>query len=157
MGEIKYKLVEGSGKGKEFSVAATQTFHRLGGKFVKIVSGNLTLCATGDAVVAGWVDSQKDNAGKPSWTSSTTAGADTVFMIRGTSDNIFEIPVDEKNASLATSYIGRGVGLVMTGATKTKLQKAKLGATASPLSIVDVDVANKTVSVAVKPGSLQAN
>lgn len=156
MSEIRYGLVEGQGKGKEVRVASAQTFSRMGGKCAKLVAGSVTLCATGDTIVAGWVVSPKDDSGKNSWTSGA-ANADSVFLIRGTSDNVFELPVDEANASLAASYIGRGIGLVVSGATKTQVQKAKIATVASPLSIVDVDIENKTVRVAVKPAHLQAN
>ena len=153
MTEIRYGLVEGPGKGKELPTAASQSFARRGGKFCYLVAGNVTLCATGSNRVSGWAETPKDAAGLNYWTSSSVAETDKVFVINGDPSNLFEVPVDEANASLAASWVGKGVGLVVTATT----QKAKLGsATASPLSIVDVDTDNKTVRVRVKTTCYQA-
>ena len=158
MAEVRYGHVEGPGKGREIPTAADQYFHRRGGKFVKLVAGNVTLCATGDAVVYGWANTPKHAEGYDAWKSSATAEADSVYVIYGV-DDVFELPVDEANASLAASYIGQGAALVNSGSTYTTVQKAKIGGsvTASPVYIVDVDTDNKTVKVKIKAGQKQAN
>jgi len=150
MAEIRYGHVEGPGKGKEYPMAASQAFHRRGGKFVYAVAGDMTRCATAVAVVSGWAVTPKDASATNFWTSSSTAGSDLVFVIQGLED-VFELPVDEGNASLAASYFNRGAGLVINSAG---VQVAKLGGVAaSPVSIVDIDTDNKTVRVKIKPSA----
>jgi hypothetical protein len=131
-------------------------FHRLGGHFVKITEGNATLCASGDAVVAGWAVTPKQTTGKQSWKGGGKE-ADSLFVIYGLED-VFELPVNEGNASIAASWIGQGAGLVNSGATHAMKQYAKIGGsvTASPVSIVDVDTDAKTVFVKIKPSKRQA-
>ena len=157
MGELRYGLREGLGKGREVPITPNMYLHRLGGHFVKLQAGNATLCATGDAVVAGWATAPKQATGKESWKGSASNEEDKLFVVYG-ADNVFELPVDEANASLAASFIGHGAALVNTGATYALIQKAKIAGsvTASPVSIVDVDTANKTVFVKIKYGAHQA-
>jgi len=63
MAEIRFGLVEGPGKGREVRVAASQTFYRRGGKFVKLVNGYATLCASDAATIHGWLETPKDASG----------------------------------------------------------------------------------------------
>lgn len=152
MAEIRYGLREGPGKGREYPMAADQYISRRGGKFVYLSSGTVTLCATAAALVAGWVESPKDATSYNAWKSAST---DKCYVIYGL-ENVFEMPCNEGESSLAITHIGAGIGIVETGATYTFIQEAKLGAVATPLSIVDVDLVNKTVFVKIKPGNLQA-
>jgi len=158
MAELRMGLREGTGKGKEYELSPTQYYHRRGGHFVQVANGLASLCASGFCTqVMGWVETPKDTSGKDSWVSSS---GDKCFVTY-CGDNVFVMPVNEGNASLSTSYIGKGAGIVNTGATHAMIQKAKLGAvTASPLSIVDVDTTTsgaRLVFVKVKPGKIQAN
>ena len=157
MAEIKYGHMEGPGRGKEIPVAASQYFSRLGGHFVYLNAGNVTLNASATGIVAGWAEVPKDTAGYNAWKSSATAETDKVFVITGLGDT-FKLPIDETNASLAASYLGQGACLMISGSTYTTIQSAKIGGNvaASPVSIVGVDVANKTVLVKIKPSKLQA-
>ena len=156
MSELRYGWREGDGKGREYPVAADQYFHRRGGKFVKLVSGRVTLCASADTQIMGWAVTPKDDEGKNAWKSSSTAGKDKVFVITNL-DNVFACPVDERTASIAESLIGRGAGLYNTGATYATIQKVWLSSTnATPLSIVDVDTDNKIAYVKIKPTHKQA-
>ena len=157
MAEIRYGHRNGPGKGREYPVAASQYFGRRGGKFAYLSSGNLTACASACAVIAGWVETPKDASGYNAWKSSSTAGKDKVFLISGLED-VFELHANEKTASLAVTFIGRGTDLCEGGANATYLtsQEAWIGASASPLSIVDVDLTNRTVFVRIKPDSYQA-
>lgn len=154
---VRYGHCEGPGKGREYPTAANQYFHNLGGHFVKLVAGDVTLCASGDTGIAGWAVTPKHDSGKHAWKSSAS---DSVFVIYGLED-VFEMPVDETAASLAVSFIGHGAGIANSGATYALKQKAKISVsatplTATPLSIVDVDTDAKTVFVKVKPGNRQA-
>lgn len=156
MAEIRYGLRNGPGKGREVPVAADQYFSRRGGKFAYIASGNLTLCGSVCSIVAGWVETPKDSY-REVWKSSSSAGKDKVFLISGLED-VFELPCDQANASLATTHIGQGADIWEAGSNATYLtqQKARIGEAASPLSIVDVDLTNKTVFVKIKPKYFQA-
>ena len=160
MAEIIYGHREGPGKGKEYPVHANIYFHRRGGHFVRVRDGYATLCASGDAVTMGWAEVPKDTSGKNSWKSSSTKGNDNVFVVNGL-DDVFEMPCNEGKASLAASYIGHGAAIVnneTTNATYARVQQAKIGggATASTLTIVDVDTTNNTVFVKIKPAYKQA-
>ena len=157
MAEIRYGHRNGPGKGREYPVAASQYLGRRGGKFCYLAAGNLNTCASACSIIAGWVESPKDASGYNSWKSSATAGKDKVFLISGLED-VFELPCSEGIASLAVTHIGQGADLHESGGNATYLteQEARLGMTASPLSIVDVDLTNKTVFVKIKPGSLQS-
>jgi hypothetical protein len=157
MAEIRMDFREGLGKGREYPATADMYVARRGGKFCKMsAQGLATLCATGDSVVAGWMVTPKDAAGKNAWKSSSTAGADKVFVIYGL-DDVYELPVDGANASIAASYVGMGAAIVNSGATYALVQKAKIGGsiTSSPLTIVDVDTTNKTAFVKIKTTSKQ--
>jgi len=154
--EIRYGNVAGPGSGREYRVAADQYVSRKGGKFVQLVAGDVTLCASGATQIAGWAETPKDADGYNAWKSSATARADKVFVISAEC-NTFELPCNEANATLTASYIGCGCGIVNSGTTYTLVQKAKLGAvTASPLTIVDVDTVNNTVRVKVKAKAIQS-
>lgn len=156
MAEIRFGLREGPGKGREVPFAADVYVHRRGGKFVKLILGVASLCASGDTHIFGWAETPKDTAGYSVWKSSSTAKADKVFVVYG-NDNVFEMPVNETKASLGASFIGIGVAIVETGATYTLKQQAKLDSTAaSMLNIVDIDKANRTVFVKIKPVYIQA-
>lgn len=160
MAELRYGLVEGGGHGREVKLAPNQYFHRRGGHFVQIRPGGIaTLCASGVGRVFGWVDSPKQADGYEAWKGSATSGADKVFCVYADPDNVFEIPVNEKNSSVNATCIGKGAGLVLSGSTYTIVQKALVGGaiTASPLSVVDFNKDNRTVLVRVKQTKRQAN
>jgi hypothetical protein len=154
MAEIRYGWREGSGKGKEYTCAADQYFHRRGGKFVYLNDGHVTLCATNHTQIMGWAETPKDAAGYNSWKSSA---GDKVFVMYD-QDAVFELPADESVASLCATWLGaKGVGITMANATYTLTQKACTGrTTASPLTVVDYDSTNKTVFVKIKPSHRQA-
>ena len=157
MAQVNYGMVEGSGRGKEYPVAASQYMHRLGGKFVYLSAGNITMCASDSTEVAGWVNAPKCTAGYNSWKSSSTAETDKLFVHTGI-DDVFEMPYDNAtNASLAASLIGAGCDTLDTSTTYTLIQKARYHATAASnlLDIVDVDTVNTTVSVKIRPTKRQ--
>jgi hypothetical protein len=158
MGDIRYGLVEGFGKGREIRLTKSVYFHRKGGHFVRLAAGYATLCASGATEVMGWAESPKHATGYDAWKGSDTKGADKLFIVYADPDNVFELPVGEAKASLAASYIGRGAGIITSGSTYTLVQKAQLGANAaSQLSIVDVNLTQpRTVMVKVKAGNRQA-
>ena len=157
MAEIKYGRVEGRGAGREYPVAASQYFHRRGGKFVYLSAGNVTLCASDATEIAGWAQVPKCAAGYDAWKSSATAEADSVFVYYGL-DEVYEMPYDNAtNASLAASLIGLGCLPVESGTTYSQIQKARYHATAASnlLDIVDVDTTNTTVFVKIRPTKKQ--
>lgn len=149
MAEIRFGLVEGPGKGREVRLAASQTFYRRGGKFVKLVSGYATLCASTEATIHGWLETPKDASGYEYWTSSSTAGNDNVFMIYADDNNAFEIP--NKAASCTASDIGAGAKIIIDSSVQ-KGQRVDTAAS-SALSIVDVDTVNNTLIVKVLPAN----
>jgi hypothetical protein len=152
---IRYGLVTGPGKGREYRVAGSQYFGRKGGKFCYLSSGYVTAVASNTAQIMGWVETPKDADGYNAWMSSSTAGNDKVFVIE-CENNVFELPVDENAASMTATYIGAAAGIVISGSTYTTIQKAKIGtSTASPLTVVDFDKTRHTVCVKVKPGFIQ--
>jgi len=159
MAEIRMDFREGLGKGREYPVTGDIYVARRGGKFCKISSatGYATLCATGDAIVAGWMATPKDAAGKNAWKSSSTTGSDRVFVSYGI-DDVYEMPAATSvGATFSASYVGRGAAIITTGATYAMVQKARMGGTvtSSPLTIVDVDTTNTTVFVKIKTTAKQ--
>lgn len=161
MAEIRYGLVEGGGKGKEVPLAATQYFHRRGGKFVTLnTAGNAEAVTTG-TVVAGWLEVPKHTSGQDTWVSSGTAKADHAFMIYADPDNVFELPASSTRTLSASALLG-SARLVTTGATTSIRQQAQWITTAASIStdavltIVDMDLTNNTVKVKVKPKNKQA-
>ena len=151
MAQVRYDHRKGPGKGIEVPCAHSY-FHRLGGGFVTIVSGNATLTTQGDPV-AGWVNAGRDaNSGLKD---SVLVSAGKVFVITGLDDH-FEIPVNEASASLALTHVGQGADIIVANeSTYLTKQYAKLGAAASPLVVTHVDVTNKTVHVRIKPAAYQ--
>jgi len=160
MSELRYGLVEGGGHGREVKLAPNQYFHRKGGHFVRIRPGGYaTLCASGNCVaVMGWCETPKQADGYDAWKGSATAGADKLFCVYADPDNVFEIPVNEKNSSVNATCIGKGAGLALSGSTYTIVQKALVGGavTASPLMVVDFNKDNRSVLVRVKQTKRQA-
>lgn len=157
MSEIKFQRIEGEGSGREYPVAANQYLHRLGGKFVYLSAGNVTLCASDATEVAGWANAPKCATGYNAWKSSSTAEEDEIFVTYGLED-VYEMPYDNTtNASLAASLIGAGCDVIESGATYTYKQKARYHATAASnlLDIVDVDTDNTTVRVKIRPTKKQ--
>ena len=159
--QVRFGLVEGSGKGREVALAPNQYLHRAGGHFVRLrPNGMATLCAstTGDVNVYGWVESPKQADGYEAWKGSSTAKADSAFCYYADPDNVFEIPADEAGASVNATWLGRGVGLKLSGSTYTIKQKAKRATkVASTLIVVGFDKAAKTVLVKVKQTKRQGN
>ena len=156
MAEIRFGKREGQRGGKEYPVAADQYFQRRGGHLVTIVDGHIYLSASkaalrGDGLL-GWAETPKDAAGYNYWKSSSTAGADSVF-VHTSVDNVYEMPwYGSVGASLTATLIGRGAELICTPLTSAN-QMARIGKVASPITIVDVDTDNTTVFVRIKPGS----
>jgi len=155
MAEMKYGLREGPGKGKEYPVAASQYFHRRGGHFCWVNSaGHVCVASAINSAtpLIGWAEVPKDASGKNSWKSSSTAGADKVFVITGL-ENIFELPIDKSAASANATIVGKGAGISDANATYTMIQKAYYYATAASCNLLihDYDKTNQTVRVSIKP------
>ena len=156
---IRYGLVEGEGKGREIPLTPDQYFHRQGGHFVQLIAGNATLCASGVTKVFGWAETPKQADGYEAWKGSATAEADKLFIMYADPDNVFAIPATLSTTykSVAASLVGKGCGLVLGGTTYTIRQYAKIGTTATPLFIVDVDSDHDILYVKVKQTKRQAN
>lgn len=155
MAEIRYGHREGPGKGKEYKVAADQYFHRRGGHFCWInAAGEVCVASAVNTAsnLMGWAVVPKDAAGKDSWKSSSTGGADKVFVITGL-ENKFEIPNDDTVASVSATLVGKGAGITDANATYTMIQKAAYYATAASCNLVihDFDATNKTLLVSIRP------
>lgn len=156
MGDIKYGWVEGPGKGREYKLAASQYFSRLGGKFVSVdTAGNMVLATAvkvGSAL-AGWAETGKHTTGYNAWLSSATAGADKVFVITGLEDK-FVMPVDISVASAnATLLSTPGGSISISGSTYTTIQQFAMKATAASCNLLveDYDQTNQTVVVRLMP------
>ena len=163
MAEIRYGHVEGPGKGREYKVAADQYFGRLGGKFCYLAdgTGHVTAASSTATFLFGWVDTPKDASLKNAWKSSSTAGADKVFVIYGVDDK-FEIPYQTAQgvaSCLATSLLGEAAEIDITGATYSTIMKcgkvADPAASQAVLVIYDVDETNDTVIVGIRPEKRQ--
>jgi len=156
MAEIRYGHREGPGKGKEYPVAASQTFYRRGGKFCYLDSTGAAVVKSSSSTnatrIMGWAEIPKDAAGYTYWTSSSTAKADKVFVITPTPSDIFEMPC--KDTSLSASSIGLGAAIIAVSG----VQKADIANTASTevLTVVGFDNDNDTVLVRVKSKYLQS-
>ena len=156
-GMLRYGWVEGPGKGREYKVAASQYFHRQGGRFVYANSaGHLTLATTNNVGtgLVGWVEPPKHAAGYNSWKSSTTAGADKVFCVTGMEDK-FEMPLDTASASANATLVGKGGNCQASSTTATYAMKQKFyyrATTAScNLLVEDYDADLQTVTVRMRP------
>ena len=153
MSEIRYGHREGPGKGKEYPVAASQTFYRRGGHFCYLDSAGAVTRASSNAAttIMGWVETPKDAAGLAYWTSSSTAKADKVFVVRCTQGDVFELPC--KDTSLTATSLGKGAALIIASG----VQKADIGNTASieMLTVVGYDDDNDTMLVSVKAKYVQ--
>ena len=158
MAEIRFGHREGPGKGKEYPVAASQTFYRRGGHFCYLDStGAVTLANCNSATsIFGWVETPKDAAGYTYWTSDSTAKVDKVFVIFPTQNDIFEMPCVDN--SLTATNIGRGAAVVV----RSGIQKADLSNTASAPMLTVVGISRDTdtsatynVLVRVKSKSVQ--
>jgi len=138
------------GAGREYKVAATQYFHRRGGKFVTIAAGKISVHASvtrGDGFLLGWANTPKDAAGQDYWVSDSTAGKSKVFVYTDL-DMVYEMPFKNSAvASLDASIIGRGLDI----ATPLLVQTAYCGKVASPIVCVGIDTVNTTVYVKIKP------
>uniref|UniRef100_A0A6H1ZKG1 Uncharacterized protein n=1 Tax=viral metagenome TaxID=1070528 RepID=A0A6H1ZKG1_9ZZZZ len=160
MAEIRYGHCDGPGHGREYAFKANIYIGRRSGKFVRLVNGHATLCASGALNVLGWAETPKDTTGKNSYKTSSTKAKDKMFVITGL-DNVFEMPCDETIASLKSinaTFLGQGAAIVVTGATHAVIQKAKIKSgnnSASQLYIVDYDLVNHTVRVKIKPAKKQ--
>jgi len=164
--EIRYDHREGNGKGREMPVAADQYISRRGGKFVFVnTAGHLALCATqtggyetltATTSIYGWANTPKDAAGYNAWKSSSTAGADKMFVVYEL-DGVFEMPY-VTTASVTASMVGKGARIGRTGTTYTTIQYAEYQFTPAStcLTIVDFDAPNGTVWVKVQPQVKQA-
>lgn len=155
MAELSYGHRTGTGKGKEYKVAADQYIHRRGGKVVYLsTAGEVTMCGSDATYAMGWAVPPKDASGYNAWKSSSTAGADKIFVITGIDDE-YEMPVHSAITITAT-YIGMGAAAVLSGSTYSQVQYARMGTAASPLVVTGVDVAKNTVLVKIKPAKKQA-
>ena len=158
MAEIKYRHVEGPGKGREYKVAADQYFGRRGGKFVYLAdsTGHVTAANANASQLFGWAVTPKDTSGKNAWKSSSTAGADKVYVITGKDDR-FEIPYkagSSISSCLATSLMGEACEIYVGGATYSTIQYADKvenpNASQAVLVVYDVDETNETVVVGIR-------
>ena len=160
--EIKFGIREGRGLGKEYPVAASQYFHNRGGHFVYFSAGNVTLCGSATARVAGWAEVPKQASGYNAWKSSATAEADSVFVITER-DVVYEMPWDNSvgaslNASLVLSGVGINLEATTTGQTAyDQVQKARGGGkcAATPLKVIDINKENSTVFVKIMTNKMQ--
>lgn len=154
MAEIRFGHREGPGKGKEYPVAASQTFYRRGGKFVYLDSaGAVTLVNPTNATqIFGWAEIPKDAAGQAYWTSNSTAKVDKVFVITPTPGDVFELPCAD--TSLSATSVGVAAAAVVI---RSSIQKADIDNSASTnmLTVVGFDNDNDTVLVRVISKFLQ--
>jgi hypothetical protein len=156
MAEIKFGLREGPGKGKMHPTGGALYLHRRGGGFITFTAGNATLCASGATdQVSGWACAPKHADGKDAWKSNDSAEVDKVFIIDAIPGNLFEIPFDGRDASIAASLIGAGARICYNdeSATYGKIQKVCYESTADSAQFLihDIDTINKTALVSVLP------
>ena len=150
---IKMGYRYGGTQGVTVPATSADYYNRLGGAFVKIVSGVARLCATKTASLDGWLCMNKETSRNTSQRADGTA----YFVITDTSA-VFELPAATPVANLSASVIGKGCQVCKRGTTTSLKQWAYLtpkGAT--PLLLIrDVDTDNKTVFVSINPNRLDS-
>jgi len=155
--DIKMGHAYGSGRGQELGVAANQYMHSRGGHFVYLDSaGAVTMCASNSTEIFGWACAPKNADGYNSWKSSSTAKADSVYVVSGLEDR-FVMPLATSSASANATIVGKGCMTVETGSTYDKIQQAYYYSTAASnlLDVYDYDSTNQTVLVGIRPTKKQ--
>jgi len=109
--------IAGGVQGYTLPVAASQMFHPDGGHFVYLdANGRVTLALTATQYLFGWACTPRSfaagstNESNGYWTSSSTAGADKVYVITDLTA-VFCIPVDS-SATLAQARVGEACDLI---------------------------------------------
>jgi electron transfer flavoprotein alpha subunit len=155
MSEIKYGWAYGGHKGVEMPVTADQYFHRQGGHFVvaSAATGYATVANATNTTLFGYAEVPKDTAGYSSWKSSSTTGADKVFVITDPTA-VYAMPC-RTAASVTQALVGDAQDIVMADATYTLKQYINVVASKTSVLIVDkVDVDNDIVYVKINPAKL---
>lgn len=153
---LRYGWVEGNGKGREIKLAADQYFNLKSGHFVKTNStGAVYLATVLGTHLLGWAESPKQDSGKSGWKSSSTAGADSIFVVYG-EGNKFEIPNSATEAAANATLVGLGGNITIYGATYNLIQKFAYKATVASctLAVFDFNASNNTVIVGIRPSKL---
>lgn len=154
MSEIKYGWAYGGHRGIEMPVTSDQYFHRQGGHFVvaSAATGYATLADATDAVLRGFAEVPKDAELKNCWKSSSTTGADKVFVITDPTA-VYAMPM-QTAASIAQAIVGDYLDISQAGATYTLKQYVDGASTTDVLIVEKVDEANDIVYVKINPAKL---
>lgn len=154
--QIRFGHREGPGKGREYPVAASQTFARRGGKFVYLdSSGAVTIAGDCKDTLFGWAEVPKDASATNFWTSSSTAKNDKVFVIYGLED-VFEIPYYNASASVSATVVAERLGIINSGVGGIQSAQKDCTAASECLSVVDFDANENTVYVKIDPDCKQS-
>lgn len=151
MSKIKYGWAYGGKKGVEMPVTADQYFHQQGGHFVvaSAATGYATLADKTDTVLKGFAEVPKNADLKSSWKSSSTSGADSVFVITDPTA-VYAMPM-RTTASIAQAIVSSQLDIGQNGATYSIIQYVD-GASAKDVLIVDkVDAVNDIIYVRINP------
>lgn len=126
---LKYGWAYGGRQGIEMKVGGSHTFNRLGGAFVAAsgTGSGLTVVkpvtASTDKIV-GWAEVPRSAVPglNDYWTSSSTSGADKVFVITDPTA-VYAMPAQEAIASLTASLVGIMMCASASGSTTTLMQR----------------------------------
>jgi len=155
MSEIKYGWAYGGHRGVEVPVGGDQYFHRQGGHFVVAspATGYVTVATAVHTTLFGYAEVPKDAAGYSAWKSSSTSGADKVFVITDPTA-VYAMPC-QTAASITQALVGDGRQIVTAGATYTLKQYVDAVATTTDVLLVEkVDTDNDIVYVRINPAKL---
>lgn len=126
---LKYGWAYGGRQGVEMSVGAADSFSRLGGAFVTAsgTGSGLTVVVPVTAStdnIMGWAEVPRSAVPglNDYWTSSSTSGADKVFVITDPTA-VFSMPAQEAIASLTASLVGINMSASASGTTTTLVQR----------------------------------
>ena len=137
--------IHGSPFYHKMPLAASQAFKRRSGQFMTLSSSRAQKADSGDTEIWGWALIGKD------WTSSSTAGADTVTICTDPF-KVWEIPArDTFTATNLAAYIGDTCDLEIA----SDIQYADNGeSTEDVIVIVGGDVDEQTLYVHMNPNKL---
>lgn len=150
---VRYGYRYGGTQGVVVNATSTVYLNRRGANFVTFGSGTVALCASISTTVGGWAMGPKETTINQA---KQLGGVGQELFVVTDPTAVFEVPVDQRTASLAASQIGEACFPYEQGTTTTYKQYVKIGAAgvaaASALLLIrDVDTTNKTVFVSINP------
>lgn len=137
---LRYGHIKGGKNGDWLPIAASQKIHPNGGKVVYLdTSGHVTIAVSATNKIYGWAELPNSlkvgstDASNGYWTSSSTAAADSCFVITDVTA-VFEMPC-YTGTSFADARVGETCDILLASADGTR-QYAQPGTTTTDVLIV---------------------